>query len=254
MKPEVIALGTPSFSDRAFARLTPKKRARSSGPGGRTYVVLRDASIRDIFEDRRASACLIWDSKVAAVRRELLRHELGARVVERLSSGSWLSAEEIVDALLDENRAHLIIGVDVDHEDRVTLLTRGTLEQVVVPFDWYEQSRSPTRPDFRDAGIEDGGQTVRLGKFEAAAEAILYDFDADYRRAAKRRRIDHDDSLGGAIRRLRLSRGLTRSDFGALSEKTLARIERNESGRPRRSTLALVAKRLGVSLDELASY
>jgi hypothetical protein len=61
--------------------------------------------------------------------------------------------------------------------------------------------------------VVDGGQTVRLGEFEAAADAILYAFDAEARRRAKQRSIEKDASFGGALRRLRLQRGLRREDF-----------------------------------------
>jgi transcriptional regulator with XRE-family HTH domain len=63
-----------------------------------------------------------------------------------------------------------------------------------------------------------------------------------------------DDSLGGSIRRLRELRGVRRSDFGAISEKTIARIERGEVEQPREGTVRTIARRLGVSPEELATY
>jgi hypothetical protein len=37
----------------------------------------------------------------------------------------------------------------------------------------------------RDIAVTDFGQTVRLGVYEAATDAILCEFDDDYRRRAK---------------------------------------------------------------------
>jgi hypothetical protein len=58
---------------------------------------------------------------------------------------------------------------------------------------------------------------VRLDAYEAATDAILYEFDEAYRRRAKRRRLVQDRSLGGALRRLRLQKGLRRADFPGIT-------------------------------------
>lgn len=252
----LIAIGAPAAQDRAFSEVlgTPEKASRNSA-GRRTYVVLRNADVDRIMDDGFARSCLIWDAaSVKPVRRVLLQLKLGSRVAERLTRRSWLSADEAVDVLQAPNRDELFLGIEVDQDDRKTLLTRGDLTQLVVPFDWYEQSQSPVRPNFSKAGIDDCGQTVRLGAFEAAADAILYEHDPAYRKRVKKGRVALDDSLGGALRRLRLDRGLARGDFAPISEKTIARIERNESPKPRGSTLAHIAKRLGVTVKGLESY
>jgi hypothetical protein len=95
---------------------------------------------------------------------------------------------------------------------------------------------------------------VQLGDYEAATEAILYDHDAAFRRRYKKNLLDHDASFGGALRRLRIARGLSRADFAPLSDKEVARIERGEVKRPRGRTLAVLAKRLRVKPDEIASW
>ncbi len=48
--------------------------------------------------------------------------------------------------------------------------------------------------------------------------------------------------------------GVGRGEFPGLDEKTLARIERGEVERPRRTTLARIAKRLGVAAEELGDF
>jgi len=102
--------------------------------------------------------------------------------------------------------------------------------------------------------VIDHGQTVCLGAFEASADAILYEFDDEYRRRVKRRALAQDTTLGGSLRRLRLKRGLTQDAFPGVPAKTIARIERSEVTKPHHATLAAVAKRLGVSVADLASY
>jgi hypothetical protein len=93
-----------------------------------------------------------------------------------------------------------------------------------------------------------------LGDYEAAADAILYEFDVEARRRMKARERASDDSLGASIRRLRLQRGLAQGDFGEISAKTISRIESGTSEKPHESTLESIAKRLAVPRDELGSY
>ena len=100
----------------------------------------------------------------------------------------------------------------------------------------------------------DFGQTVRLGRYEAAANAILCEFDHEYRRRARARLLESDASFGASVRRLRLQRGLRRSDFPGVTEKEVARIERNEVKRPRKKSLEALARGLGVSPDELGTF
>lgn len=102
--------------------------------------------------------------------------------------------------------------------------------------------------------VRDGGQTIRLGEYEAAVDALLYEVDPGYRKRAKRRELELDDSFGGALRRLRLQRGLKRADFPEVSAKEIARIERGEVEKPHDRTLRSLAARLGVSPEEIRTY
>jgi hypothetical protein len=144
--------------------------------------------------------------------------------------------------------------VSVDREAEVLVLLRGSLKPLVIPLSWFRRRSTAPEPNADDCEITDWGHTVRLGEYEAAADAILYEFDAEYRRRAKARQVERDDSFGGALRRLRLMRGLARSDFRKVSAKEIARIERGEVKEPHGQTLRTIAKRLGVEPDEIRSY
>jgi transcriptional regulator with XRE-family HTH domain len=47
---------------------------------------------------------------------------------------------------------------------------------------------------------------------------------------------------------------LARANFPGLSAKTIARIERGDTGKPHGKTLAILAKKLGVKPDEIETY
>lgn len=102
--------------------------------------------------------------------------------------------------------------------------------------------------------VEDAGQTVALGDYEASVDAMLYEFDPQARRRMRRREIGADATFGGSLRRLRIHKGLRRSDFAPISAKSIARIERGEIEAPRGATIAVIAKRLGVRPDQIKSF
>lgn len=180
---------------------------------------------------------------------ELFRHVLAPAEHTRV-----LPQAELAEVLAAPERADYVVGATVDHESELVLLHRGNLDTVLVPFAWFRQPDGGTAPDFRDPGVGDFGQTVRFGEYEAAASAILYDFDPDYRKRAKKRALGLDRSLAGSIRRMRISRGLRQSDFPGISAKEIGRIERGLVDRPHPATLAAIAERFGVSLEELRSH
>jgi hypothetical protein len=159
---------------------------------------------------------------------------------------------EIADVLDSPNREDLFVGATAD--DTAVVLYRGNLEPLVVPFAWFRARPGGPKPDARRLQIADSGQTVRLGDYEAATDAILYERDAAYRRRAKKRSIDQDRSFGGAFRRLRLQKGLGRDEFPGITAKEIARIERGEVKRPHARTLEAVAKRMGVPASRIGSY
>jgi hypothetical protein len=152
------------------------------------------------------------------------------------------------------NREDLFVGVAAAPADAAVVLYRGNLEPMIVPLTWFRTRPGGPKPDTADLAITDSGQTVRLGEYEAATDAILYEFDTAYRRRAKKREMERDDSFGGALRRLRLQKGLRRSDFDGITAKEIARIERGEVKRPHPRTVAILAKRLGVPAREIPTY
>ena len=84
----------------------------------------------------------------------------------------------------------------------------------------------------------------------ASSDAILYEIDEEYRRKLNKDRQSSEKSFGASLRRLRIQRRLRRSDFAPLAEKSIARIERNEVGKPHGQSLKIIAQRLGVAVDQ----
>jgi hypothetical protein len=160
----------------------------------------------------------------------------------------------LAEVLLSPQRDALFIGAVSSAAAQTVVLYTGLMQPLVVPHEWFAATGDGPRPDFDDVEVIDHGQTLRLGGYEAATEAVLYEFDASYRRRVKKLAVEMDTSFGGALRRLRLQRGLARSEFPGVSAKELARIEGGVVTRPHPRTLALLAKRLKVTVDEIGSY
>jgi hypothetical protein len=195
---------------------------------------------------------LLFLHHATTARRELL-HALFRVVVAPDDGVRLLPTDELAEVMRDPNAADLFIGGVVDPDDKALLLYRGNLDRLVVPLQWFKPGPK-AHPNFLAFRVTDHGQTVQLGDYEAAADAILYEFDAGARRRMKEREIKQDLSFGGALRRLRLARGLSRSDFEPLNAKTVARIERGEVEEPHGDSLAILAQRLGVKPDKIRSY
>jgi hypothetical protein len=184
--------------------------------------------------------------------RHSLLHAIFRFVVSADEGIRLLPVDQLADVLGAVNREDLFVGIAA--ADATIVLYRGNLEPVVVPLTWFRTRPGGPKPDTADLAITDSGQTVRLGEYEAATDAILYEFDAAYRRRAKTRELARDDSFGGALRRLRLQKGLRRSDFRGVTAKEIARIERGEVKKPHPETIAILAKRLGVPSRQLPTY
>jgi hypothetical protein len=196
---------------------------------------------------------LLLPSKTAPGRREFLGTMFG-EVVAPDDELRILPVDDLVAVLQEEHPEDFFVGVAADVYDEVVLLYRGNLERLIVPFDSFRKSSRKARPDFSEPEVIDCGQTVRLGAdYEAAADAILYEFAPDYRKRLKQSRLKEDRSFGSALQRLRIQRRLGRGDLG-LSAKEVARIERGEIRKPHPRTLAVLAKHLRVRPDEIATY
>lgn len=186
--------------------------------------------------------------------RHSLLHAMFRFVVSADEGIRVLPIDELADVLGAANREDLFIGVAAAPADGALVLYRGNLEPMIVPLTWFRTRPGGPKPGTADLAVTDSGQTVRLGEYEAATDAILYEFDAAYRRRAKKHEVERDDSFGGALRRLRLQKGLRRSDFDGITAKEIARIERGEVRKPHPRTVALLAKRLGVPARSIRTY
>jgi Helix-turn-helix domain len=166
----------------------------------------------------------------------------------------FLALAELAEVLADERSGELFIGGYADPQSETLTLVRGDLRRLSVPVSIFLPSGTGDKPDPFRLGFTDGGNTVRLGDYEAAADAILYEADADYRSRLLAKRRAEDKTFGACLRRLRLQRGLRQSDFGDVAAKTIARIERGETAAPHGQTLATMATRLQVEPNEITSY
>jgi hypothetical protein len=264
MNEQIILL---SGTKRLAAKLQPSQPETPSSPAqvraafarhrsGALWVAPEQPDLLRAFAQVPTSATkkhrLLLLGRAEAGEREFLQAKF-EHVVIPDEGLRLLPKEQLLEVVGAPNRADLFIGGAPAFDSVV--LVRGDLEPILVPQSWFRGRPNGPKPAFGDLEIIDSGQTVRLGDYEAAAEAILYEFDAEFRRRARKRRVDEDPSLGGAIRRLRLQKGLSRSAFlPDVSAKELARLERGEVKRPHRKTLEVVARRLGVSSVELTSY
>jgi hypothetical protein len=171
------------------------------------------------------------------------------------SNKEFLPPDELAEALQAESSPNLFIGGSVDPANQTITLWRGNLEPLTVPFSAFKKSGDGIEPDFDKFSVTDSGQTVRFGDYEAAAEAILYEFDPDYRRDVSKERRQSERTFGASLRRLRKQRGLRREDFEPnVASKTIARIEQGLVRRIQKDTLNSIAERLRVKVDEIETY
>ncbi len=174
-------------------------------------------------------------------------------VIGEAVSFTTLPIDQLADVLNSDNKANLFIGGVVDEKTKTVALVRGNFNRLTVPLTFFRSSGT-TRPDFRKFSVDDYGQTIKFGNYEASADAILYELDSEYRRKINTQRRANEKSFGASLRRLRLQRGLAREAFSGVSSKTIARIERSEVDRPQGRTLSVIAKTLKVAPDEIESY
>lgn len=199
---------------------------------------------------------LVLGHPPSSARLEYLRMFFRSVDVLGASDGcaAHVSEEELAEILATDYPDEYILQAVVDFDDEVVLLLRGNLERLAVPFEWFLELDPKHVPDFENVRIEDYGQTLELGEHDVAIDAILYEFDPEYRARLHERSLKRDDSFGGALRRLRRQRGLSQTDFAPVSERQIRRIETGETTKPRDDTLEVIADRLGVQPEEIATY
>lgn len=159
---------------------------------------------------------------------------------------------EVLSAPKEQAR-DLFIGGLVDAKSEALVLVRGDLSRVVVPLSIFGAS-GISKPDFRRFEVDDYGQTIRFGSYEAAADFVLYALDPDFRRRINAKRRGRDKGFGPSLRRLRTLRKLGRDAFDGIAAKTIARIERAEVHKPRGKTLQVICEVLGVEAEEIETY
>jgi Helix-turn-helix len=182
--------------------------------------------------------------------RSFFRH-----IVGEVSAVRLLPSEELAEVLVapkDEAR-DVFIGGLYDPATETISLTRGDFETVVVPLSLFRPSGAHV-PDPTLLAITDYGHTINLGEYEASADAVLYEVVPEYRRRINAKRRLEDKGFGPSLRRLRVQRHVKRTDFPGISPKTIARIERGETGKPRGKTLSVIASCLGVKPDEIETF
>jgi hypothetical protein len=164
-----------------------------------------------------------------------------------------LPLDELAEVLADERRGDLFIGGYADRKNQTLTLVRGDLRRLSVPLSMFRPSGAGL-PEPSRLAVTDCGNTVRLGEYEAAADAILYEADPEYRSRLLAKKRAEDRTFGACLRRLRLLRGLRQGDFGDVTAKTIARIERGETAAPHGHTLQVIAERLEVEPNEIMDY
>jgi hypothetical protein len=126
------------------------------------------------------------------------------RVISGIEVGKEvLPRDELLEVLSSPNRDELFIGGVMAMEDAELTLYRGNLEPIVVPCYWFKPSGDGVRPEYSAFTIADFGHTVKLGEYEAATHAVLFDFDGKYRHQALAGAYAESQRKAEAFRKLR---------------------------------------------------
>ena len=180
-------------------------------------------------------------------------HGFFRTVVGEVPSFKLLPSEQLPEVLTSEERRDLFIAGCIDEESETATLVRGDFSRLTVPLKLFART-GPTKPDFRQFGLDDYGYALRFGDYEASAHSVLYRVDPDYRRRINNLRRAQEKGFAPSLRRLRLLRGLSRGDVPGISATTIARLERGETGKPHGGTLTRIAKALDVWPEEIESF
>ena len=96
-----------------------------------------------------------------------------------------LPQEEIGEIEKSSNKLHLGIFMSgfVDYALREIVLFTADHKEIIASFDMF-QPTSKAQPDFQLFSLIDFGNTIKLGEYEAASSAILYELDPEYKEYA----------------------------------------------------------------------
>ena len=181
-------------------------------------------------------------------------HSIFYRVALTGDKRTVLPCEQLVAVLLSDKKKDLFISGVIDEASETLTLWRGDMTFLVVPLSAFRPTCLGVYPDWNRFEITDFGQTLKFGEYQAASDAVLYEFDIEYRRRLNLVRRSEEKGFGPGLRRLRKQRGLRRDQFTGLSAKTVARIERGEVTHVHTRTRNILADRLGVPSEEIESY
>lgn len=205
---------------------------------------------RQIDLRKRVKILLIAEETPATLQNAL---ESIFKEVIVISHESALPFEELLEVISSKDASNYVIGCQADQTTGSLTLIRGDLSKLAVPFSAFRQSGTGTSPDFTKISVDDFGQTIRFGEYEASVDAVFYEFDPIYRRKNKKDLAKKDRNLGACLRRLRILKGFNQTDFPGVNEKEIGRIERGEV-KPRKTTLEKIAKVLDVKPDKIVTY
>ena len=228
---------------------------------GESVWIVRDNDVLDrVVKDKellKVQTQIKRNTKILALCEPAvpMRSMLGSLFQETmiLPAKTRLKTGELFEVMRADNAADLAIGAEISAELKVLRLVRGDLSSIVVPLEIFKKSGGLS-PDFSDFSIEDYGQTLRFGKYEASVDSVLYEFDPEYRKAARENQMKTDKSFGACLRRLRLLKKVKQSDFEGLDAREIGRIERGEVKKPRPATLEKIARRLGVEAKDISTF
>ena len=258
-----------------------QRLATQLGPD-RTFRVTKDADLNEAFRHslsesvwivaprsverliKAASSFFVGHPKprflgdllmLAPPRSEVLPslHGYFRTVVGEVPSFKLLPPEQLADVLTSDKRRDLFIAGSVDEQSGTLTLVRGDFSRLTVPLKIFIAA-GPAKPDLRRFAVDDYGNAVRFGDYEASAHSVLFRVDLDYRRRVNKQRKAEEKGFGPSLRRLRLLRGLSRTDIPGVASKTIARIERGETGKSQGETLKKIAQALDVRPEEIESY
>ena len=80
-----------------------------------------------------------------------------------------------------------VMAVAIDAKDEAVVVVTGRLKKGSDSFSNFQVSGNGKKPDFTRPSVSDWGWTVKLGQYESAAEAILWDFKDSMRKKRQKR-------------------------------------------------------------------
>jgi hypothetical protein len=83
--------------------------------------------------------------------------------------------------LPDNRRKGIIVAAFVDLLLLEMVVFNANEKEFIIPLSFFKPSGNGVYPDFHKIEIIDYGHTIKLGDYEAASSAILYEADHEYK-------------------------------------------------------------------------